>query len=44
MSENMAYDYRLAQGQYDVYHFGAHALRLYADEAGVLCAMQLCNK
>lgn len=44
VTENMAYDYRLPMGEYDVYHFGAHELRLHADEAGILCAIQLCNK
>jgi len=44
MTENMAYDYQLSQGSYDVYHFGSYELRLYADEADVLCAIQLCNK
>lgn len=44
VTENMAYDYHLPSGQYDVYHFGAHELRLHANEAGTLCAIQLCNK
>ena len=44
VTENMAYDYRLQTGSYDVYHFGAHELRLYADDAGVLCAIQICNQ
>lgn len=40
-SENMAYDYNLPAGQYDVYRFGENELRLHADENGVLCAVQL---
>lgn len=43
MTENMAYDYGLCQGLYDVYHYGAYELRLYADPAGVLYAVQLCQ-
>ena len=42
-SENMAYDYDLPAGQYDVYHYGENQLRLHADENGVLCALQLCK-
>lgn len=41
MSENMAYDYGLPAGQYDLYLFGENELRLYADENGVLSAIQL---
>lgn len=41
MTENMAYDYNLPAGAYDVYTFGENELRLYADEGGVLCAIQL---
>ena len=44
VTQNMAYDYHLPMGSYDIYHFGAHELRLHADEAGTLCAIQLCNK
>lgn len=44
VTEGMAYDYRLQQGNYDVYHYGAYELRLHADLSGVLCAIQLCNK
>lgn len=44
MTENMAYDYRLPEGEYDIYHFGSHELRLHADESGMLCAIQLCNQ
>jgi len=43
MTENMAYDYNLPMGQYDVYHYGGNELRLYADLSGVLCAVQLCK-
>jgi len=42
-SENMAYDYNLPKGQYDVYCFGENELRLHADESGMLCAVQLCR-
>lgn len=42
-TENMAYDYNLPSGQVDIYHFGENELRLHADEAGVLCAIQICN-
>lgn len=42
-SENMAYDYNLPAGSYDVYHFGGNELRLHADESGVLCAIQICK-
>jgi len=41
MTENMAYDYNLPTGAYDVYTFEENELRLYADEEGVLCAIQL---
>lgn len=41
MSESMAYDYGLPAGQYDLYLFGENELRLYADENGVLSAIQL---
>lgn len=44
VTENMAYDYRLPEGEYDVYHFGSHELRMHADESGVLCAVQICNQ
>lgn len=40
-SETMAYDYNLPVGVSDVYHFGAHELRLHADEKGVLRSIQL---
>jgi len=43
MTQSMAYDYNLPQGQCDVYHFGTNELRLYADETGVLSAIQLCK-
>ncbi len=43
MTESMAYDYGLQEGEYDIYHFGEYELRLYADAEGVLCAIQLCN-
>ena len=43
VTENMAYDYNLPVGQYDVYHYGENELRLHADESGVLCAVQLCK-
>lgn len=43
MTQSMAYDYNLPQGQCDVYHFGTNELRLYADESGVLRAIQLCK-
>ena len=43
MTENMAYDYNLPEGQYDVYHFGENELRLYADLSGVLSAVQICR-
>ncbi len=43
VTENMAYDYGLPVGQYDVYHYGENELRLHADEQGVLCAVQLCK-
>lgn len=43
VTENMAYDYGLPAGSYDVYHFGDNELRLHADEAGILCAIQLCK-
>lgn len=42
-SENMAYDYNLPAGSYDVYHFGGNELRLHADETGTLCAIQICK-
>ena len=42
-TENMAYDYNLPAGEYDVYRFGGNELRLHADENGVLCAVQLCK-
>jgi len=42
-TENMAYDYNLPMGQYDVYRFGENELRLHADEADVLCAIQICK-
>lgn len=41
LSENMAYDYGLPAGQYDLYLFGENELRLYADENGILSAIQL---
>lgn len=41
MSESMAYDYGLPAGQYDLYLFGENELRLYANENGVLSAIQL---
>lgn len=43
VTENMAYDYNLPQGLYDLYHFGKNELRLYASEEGLLCAVQLCK-
>jgi len=43
MTESMAYDYGLWEGEYDIYHFGEYELRLYADTDGVLCAIQLCK-
>ena len=42
-SENMAYDYNLPVGSYDVYHYGENELRLHADENGILSAVQLCK-
>ena len=42
-SENMAYDYNLPVGSYDVYHFGSNELRLHADETNTLCAIQICK-
>ena len=42
MTESMAYDYQLSAGNCDVYRFGEHELRLYADETGVLVCIQLC--
>jgi len=42
-TQNMAYDYNLPAGQYDVYQYGTNELRLHADESGVLCAIQLCR-
>lgn len=42
-TENMAYDYNLPAGSYDVYRFGNNELRLHADENGVMCAVQLCK-
>ena len=42
-TENMAYDYNLPVGSYDVYRYGNNELRLYADENGVMCAVQLCK-
>ena len=42
LTESMAYDYQLAAGDCDVYRFGEHELRLYADENGVLICIQLC--
>lgn len=44
MTESMAYDYGLCQGECDIYHFGGYELRLYADTSGVLYAIQLCNE
>ena len=41
MSDSMAYDYSLSAGEYDIYHYGSYELRLYADENGVLTAIQL---
>ena len=43
MTESMAYDYGLCEGSYDVYHYGANELRLYADTDGALYAIQLCK-
>lgn len=43
MTQSMAYDYNLPEGQCDVYHFGTNELRLYAGETGVLSAIQLCK-
>lgn len=43
MTQSMAYDYNLPEGQCDVYRFGTNELRLYADETGALCAIQLCK-
>lgn len=42
-SQNMAYDYDLPAGSYDVYRFGGNELRLHADENGLLCAVQICK-
>jgi len=42
-SENMAYDYNLPAGSYDVYHFGSNELRLHADETNTLCTIQICK-
>lgn len=42
-TENMAYDYNLPAGSYDIYRYGENELRLHADENGVLCAVQLCK-
>ena len=42
LTESMAYDYQLSAGNCDVYRFGEHELRLYADETGVLICIQLC--
>ena len=42
LTESMAYDYQLSAGTCDVYRFGEHELRLYADETGVLSCIQLC--
>ena len=42
LTESMAYDYQLSVGTCDVYRFGEHELRLYADETGVLSCIQLC--
>ncbi len=42
LTESMAYDYQLSAGICDVYRFGEHELRLYADETGVLICIQLC--
>ena len=42
LTESMAYDYQLSAGTCDVYRFGEHELRLYADETGVLICIQLC--
>ncbi len=44
MTESMAYDYGLSEGNCDIYHFGDYELRLYADLNGTLHAIQLCNK
>ncbi len=41
LTESMAYDYGLPAGQCDLYRYGAHELRLYADQSGTLCAIQL---
>ncbi len=43
MTQGMAYDYGLPVGQCDVYHYGTNELRLYADESGLLSAIQLCK-
>lgn len=40
ITENMAYDYRLPAGTCDVYAEGNCAIRFYADEDGVLKAIQ----
>lgn len=42
-TENMAYDYNLPAGSYDVYRYGENELRLYADNNGILCAVQICK-
>lgn len=44
MTANMAYDYALREGTCDIYHFGDHELRLYADPEGLLYAIQICNE
>lgn len=41
VTENMSLDYGLPQGSYDVYPAGNLILRFYADEEGVLQAVQL---
>lgn len=41
LSESMAFDYGLPVGSCDLYRFGQNELRLYADENGTLCAIQL---
>lgn len=41
MTENMAYDYNLPTGTCDVYAYEGASVRFYADEAGLLAAVQL---
>ncbi|MBE5813640.1 MAG: hypothetical protein E7320_00340 [Clostridiales bacterium] len=44
MTENMAYDYNLPTGTCDIYSHAGNTVRFYADENGVLAAVQFERK